>query len=72
MGVICMGLIYIQEFLDCHADDFTEEYLEQLTVQMKQKIKILMLLWIGLSSKRGLHMAETWSLTPLRSTISWI
>jgi hypothetical protein len=51
MGVVCMGHIYIQEFLDCHADDFTEEYREQLTVQMKQKMTILMLLWIGLSSE---------------------
>jgi len=43
--------IYIQQFLDCHAADFTEEYLEQLTVQVKQKIKILMLLWSCLSSE---------------------
>jgi hypothetical protein len=45
------GLIHIKEFLDCHAADFTEEYIEQPTVQMKQKIKILMLLWSGLSSE---------------------
>jgi len=43
--------IYSQQFLDCHAADFTEEYLEQLTVQVKQMIKILMLLWSCLSSE---------------------
>jgi hypothetical protein len=43
------GLIYIQEFFDCHAADFIEEYLEQLTVQMNQKTEILMLLCRGLS-----------------------
>jgi uncharacterized BrkB/YihY/UPF0761 family membrane protein len=44
--------IYIQQFLDYHAADFTEEYLEQLTVQVKQKIKILVLLWSCFSSEK--------------------
>jgi hypothetical protein len=45
------GLIYIQEFLDCHTADIPEEYLEQLTVQMNQEM-ILMLLCRGLSSEQ--------------------